>query len=264
MDGGGEARSRITSRLTRLMPVLTLIRSAGVSRMAWAVKGSKRALPPRPRLISSTPTRDAAWAGQVPVGPTSSEPWLIELPWCSHTLRPGSGAGSTGASVRRARSSVVSLCGSQISIVLRPSGRSVKVTVPGGPGRCSAVPVIMSKVMVLPSGTLAGPVRRPSTRSSYSRPSGPGRSQGSAWCAGRRARRCGAAAEDQPYAGGLGLDHGQLRVGALGAGPGGQSVRQHAVLGALQLQGARRRSAMMGVVIRWGQCASLPQLVRRW
>ncbi len=45
-------------------------------------------------------------------------------------------------------------------------------------------------------------------------------------------------AQDQAYAGGLGLDHGQLRIGALGTGPGRQPVRQHTVLGALQLQGA--------------------------
>jgi hypothetical protein len=44
--------------------------------------------------------------------------------------------------------------------------------------------------------------------------------------------------EHQPYAGGLGLRHGQLPVGALCAGPGGQPVRQHPVLGSLQVERA--------------------------
>ena len=91
MDGGGKARSRISSVLARLMPSLRLIRSAGVSRRVRAVNGSSRALPPRPRLIRSTPPRAAASAGQVVVGLAASEPWLIELPWCSHTVRPRSG-----------------------------------------------------------------------------------------------------------------------------------------------------------------------------
>ena len=52
---GANARSRIRSVLTRLMPILTLIRSAGVSRIARAVNGSSSALPPRPRLTRSTP-----------------------------------------------------------------------------------------------------------------------------------------------------------------------------------------------------------------
>ena len=105
-------------------------------------------------MISSTPPREAASAGQVVVGLAASEPWLIELPWCSHELRPSSGTTSTGASARRATSG-------------------------GG------------------SGT-----------------------------------------EHQPYAGGLGLRHGQLPVGALRAGPGGQPVRQHPVLGSLQVERA--------------------------
>ncbi len=47
----------------------------------------------------------------------------------------------------------------------------------------------------------------------------------------------GAGAQGQPYAGGLGLRQGELRVGALGAGPGGQPVRQQAARGALQFEG---------------------------
>ncbi len=42
----------------------------------------------------------------------------------------------------------------------------------------------------------------------------------------------------QPYAGRLGLRHGQLPVGALGAGPGRQSMRQRTVLGAFQVERA--------------------------
>ena len=30
------------------------------------------------------------------MGLAASEPWLIELPWCSHTWRPGSGSGLDG------------------------------------------------------------------------------------------------------------------------------------------------------------------------
>ncbi len=48
----------------------------------------------------------------------------------------------------------------------------------------------------------------------------------------------GPGAEDQPYAGGLGLGHGQLVVGDLCARCGGQPVRQHPVRGALQVEGA--------------------------
>ncbi|CAM5600753.1 hypothetical protein SANTM175S_06598 [Streptomyces antimycoticus] len=170
---GVKARSRIRSALTRLMPILMLIRSAGVSRIVRAVNGSSSALPPRPRLTSSTPPREAASAGQMAVGLVASEPWLIELPWCSHTLRPWSGTGSMGASVRRATSSVVSLCGSQSSTVLTPPGRSVKRRVPTGPGRLSAVPVARSMASVLPPVTVDCPARRPSTSRSYT-PSGRG------------------------------------------------------------------------------------------
>src|SRR3982074_2694835 len=52
-------------------------------------------------MISSTPPREAASAGQVVVGLAASEPWLIELPWGSHELRPSSGTTSTGASRAR-------------------------------------------------------------------------------------------------------------------------------------------------------------------
>lgn len=71
---GVKARRRITSVLTRLMPALTLIRSAGASRRVRAVNGSSRALPAKPRLTSSTPPSAAASAGQVAVGPAASEP----------------------------------------------------------------------------------------------------------------------------------------------------------------------------------------------
>lgn len=134
--------------------------------MARAVKGSSRALPPSPRLTSSTLPREAASAGQVVEGLAAFDPWLIELPWCSHTRRPRSAAGSTGASVRRARSSVVSSCGSQSSTSLGPSGRSVNRTVPGAPGRVSKVPAVMSTTRVSPPVTLACPNSRPSTSKS--------------------------------------------------------------------------------------------------
>jgi hypothetical protein len=122
--------------------------------MVRAVNGSSIALPPRPRLIRSRPACAAATAGQVAVGLVASEPWLIELPWCSHTLRPRSGAGSTGASVRRATSSALSLCGSQISTSLAASPRSVKRTVPAGPDVSSVAPVAMSTDSTLPPATV--------------------------------------------------------------------------------------------------------------
>ncbi len=192
---GPKARSRITSVLTTLMPSLTLIRSAGVSRSARAVNGSSSALPASPRLISSTPPRDAASAGQVVVGLAASEPWLIELPWCSHTRRPRSGTGSTGVSARSATSSVLSLCGSQISTSLSASGSPVKRTVPTGPGRCSAVPVSRSMVRVSPSARrrCRPGVRRRAARTR--RRGGAVRRGRPAWWAGRPAppwwRGCG-------------------------------------------------------------------------
>ena len=46
------------------MPILTLMMSAGVSRMARAVKGSSIALPPNPMFINSRPVSDAAMADE--------------------------------------------------------------------------------------------------------------------------------------------------------------------------------------------------------
>lgn len=57
----------------------------------------------------------------------------------------------------------------------------------------------------------------------------------------------GPGSEDQPCAGRLGLRHGQLPVGALRAGPGGQPVRQHPVRGALQVERAAQE-------VRGGGC----------
>ena len=138
---GANARRRIRSVFTMLMPIFTLTRSAGVSRIARAVHGSSRALPANPRLTSSTPPRDAASAGHVVVGLAALEPWLIELPWCSQTRRPRSGEASTGASVRRATSSVVSLWGSQISTSLASGDRPSKRSVATGPGVVTADPL---------------------------------------------------------------------------------------------------------------------------
>ena len=122
------------SVFTRLMPILTLMRSAGVSRTTRAVKGSSSALPPSPRFTSWTPPAAAARAGQVVVGLAAFEPWLIELPWWTQVRRPSSVTGSTGASVRRVTSSVVSFHGSHSSTVFVPAGRPSKRTVPTGPG----------------------------------------------------------------------------------------------------------------------------------
>ena len=147
---GAKVRSRMPSRFTTLMPTLTLTRSAGVSRMARAVNGSSSAPPPNPRLTRSTPPRRAATAGHVVAGLAAFEPWLIELPWCTHTGRSLAGAGSTGASVRRAMTSVTSVCGNQISMALSRSGRPSKRTVPGSPSMRVAAPVVMSMVSVDP------------------------------------------------------------------------------------------------------------------
>ncbi len=152
-----KARRRITSWLTRLMPILRLIRSAGVSRMVRAVNGSSRALPLKPRLTSSTPVSG-----------------LIELPWCSQTRRPESGAGSTGASVRRAMSSWIPRYGSQISTSLVPSASPANRTVPGGPGVRTAAQVVVSTVRTFPPSAVARPAGRPSTRRSYTASGGVG------------------------------------------------------------------------------------------
>ncbi len=133
-----------------LMPTLTLSRSAGVSRMARAVNGSSRAPPPNPRLTRSTPPRRAATAGHVVEGLAASDPWLTELPWCTHTGRSLAGAGSTGASVCSAMTSVTSVCGNQISTVLSWAGRPSKRTVPGSPSVSVVAPVVMSRVIVEP------------------------------------------------------------------------------------------------------------------
>ena len=62
------------------MPTLTLIRSAGCSRMTRATDWSSIALPLNPMLTSSTPAAPRATTGQMPVGCAALEPWLIELP----------------------------------------------------------------------------------------------------------------------------------------------------------------------------------------
>lgn len=107
------------------------------------------------------------------VGLAASEPWLMELPWCSQVRRPEAGAGSTGASVRSATSAVSSLYGSQISTVLSAPGSPSKRTAPAGPELISALPVDRSMVTVLPPVADACPAGRPSTSRSY-RPSGRG------------------------------------------------------------------------------------------
>jgi hypothetical protein len=159
---GPNARRRITSRLTRLIPILTLMRAAGVSRRTRATNGSSRALPPNPRLTNSQPRVMAASAGQVALGLAASEPWLIELPWCSHTLSASNGTGAMGASVRSAISSVASLKGSQSSTFFTRAGKPAKRTVPGRPGAVCVAPVARLMVQTLPPSTLACAARMPS------------------------------------------------------------------------------------------------------
>ncbi len=210
---GANARRRIRSRLTMLMPIFTLTRSAGVSRIARAVHGSSRALPANPRLTSSTPPRDAASAGHVVVGLAALEPWLIELPWCSQTRRPRSGADSTGASVRRATSSVVSLWGSQISTSLASGDRPSKRSVATGPGVVTADPLARSMVRTLPPSAVACATRCPFTSTSYT-PSGRGGAPGYVRLGRQHVQLDlgGPGAERQPYAGRLRLRHRQLLV----------------------------------------------------
>ncbi len=145
-----------------LIPILTLIIAAGVSRSARATNGSSIALPENPRLTSSTPAVRAASAGQVVLGPAALLPWLIELPWCSHTGRPPGGTTATGASVRSATTSVISLCGSQISTSVSWPGR-VNRTGPGAPSVTVTCPVAGSVMRSFPPEVVALPIGRPST-----------------------------------------------------------------------------------------------------
>ena len=148
------------------MPSLTLIRSAAVSRIVRAVNGSSSALPPNPRLTSSTPAAPAATTGQIPVGLVALEPRLIELPWCSQTRALVRSIGATGAVLRKAISSVVSLCGSQSSIALLPGPRSAKRNVLLAPASVVTAPVARSMETMVPPVALTCRASRPSTRRS--------------------------------------------------------------------------------------------------
>ena len=178
------------------------------------------------------------------MGLAASEPWLIELPWCSQTRRPSRRRGSTGASVRRATSSVVSLCGSQISTSLIPAGQARE---PEGAGRAgprarrSRSPCRWSSGVAAGRAGLAGQTAVDEQVVHAVRAGRARRRRPAWWAATSSSTAVAAGAERQPYAGGLGLGHGELRVGALGAGPGGQPVRQHAVRGALQVEGAAQQ-----------------------
>ena len=75
-----KTRSRMESRLTMLMPALTVTTSAGASRMVRATNWSRWHCPPKPRLTSDMPACRAATAGQVRAGSSASMQWLMELP----------------------------------------------------------------------------------------------------------------------------------------------------------------------------------------
>lgn len=87
------------------MPILTLIRSAGRSRIDLATNESSIALPEKPRFTRSRFASEATNAGQVVLGVSALEPWLIELPWWIQMGRSVC-AGVTGASVRKPTTSV--------------------------------------------------------------------------------------------------------------------------------------------------------------
>ncbi len=172
------------------------------------------------------------------VGLSASEPWLIELPWCSHTVRPASGTVSTAASVRRATSSVISLCGSQISTSFSSGARPVKRSVSSGPGRVTEVPAIMSMVRTLPPVALARAGESAVDEEVVD-------AVGSGWRAlvgdlgGQHVQLDGGGrrTQHQAYAGGLRLGHRQLVVGDLLARPGRQPVGEHPLRGGLQVEG---------------------------
>lgn len=105
----------------------------------------------------------AVRAGHVPDGPSAVDPWLMELPWCSHTGPPVTGAGSIAASARSAAISAASLCGSQICTSFVRAGNPSKRSVSTLPCRCVVPPVAMSIVTVLPWSVPVLPVNRPST-----------------------------------------------------------------------------------------------------
>jgi hypothetical protein len=55
--------------------------------MTLAVKGVQQRAAAESRLTSETPSTVAARAVHVAVGLVALEPWLMELPWCSHRRR---------------------------------------------------------------------------------------------------------------------------------------------------------------------------------
>jgi hypothetical protein len=77
-------------------------------------------------------------------------------------LRPEGAGASTGATVRIAIGSVISACGSQISMFFGWLDSPVKRIAPGSPGAVSKRRAAMSRVSVLPPGVLARPAMRPS------------------------------------------------------------------------------------------------------
>ena len=183
----GRARDGASDRwLTRLIPSLRLIRSAGVSRIARATNGSSRALPPRPRLTRSRPHQagrdDRPRLGRVGRdGAVADRAAVVHPPAAG---RPDGGASGRRCAGRRARSA------------RRGAARSRRPCRPAGAGSSRVVaapavkvlaPVIMSTSSTLPPGPAVarGARRRRARRTT--RPVAAVHRRSDAWWAGRRA-----------------------------------------------------------------------------
>ena len=245
------ARSRITSALTRLMPILMLIRSAGVSRIVRATNGSSSALPPKPRLTRSTPPSAAARAGQVVVGLAASEPGADRAAVVQPDPAPAVGRRldrRRPCAARRARSSRCAAARAR-----RPSARpGVRRT-----AACRARRAAASKRPLRhvdddrAAAGHAALADEPAVDDQVVDAVGSRRDADVHPLGGEGVQLDGGGrgAEGQAYAGGLALRHQQLGIGHLGARPGRQPVGEQRRLGLLQLDGARTRSAVIGVEV---------------
>ncbi len=248
---GPKARRRIRSVLTRLMPILTLIRSAGVSRMARAVNGSSRALPPKPEVdqlhaAEGGGERGPGGGGARGVGAVADRTAVVQpdpaAPVARHGLDRGVGAQGDelgGLVVRQPDLDV-----------LQPSGRPVKRRVPTGPGRDlgDAGGHVDGQGVAARSRRPGRPVgRRRAGRTR--RPAGAGRPRRPAWWAACPARRRSPGSGRPAVRRRAGPRHGQLAGRCTGRGPGraaGAAARRAAVCS--RSRAPRRRSAVMGVV----------------